>query len=104
MSVAMDTMDRRSQGRTVTLVPRNQVDQNVGSDLISVPEAARRIGLHADTLYRLCRTGQFPPSVQIGTRWRVSVPKLERFLHSDLEVKTICDVGIHPAAQSRMPY
>jgi excisionase family DNA binding protein len=50
-------------------------------DLISIPETARRIGLHADTLYRLCRTGRFPPAIQIGTRWRVSVPRLERYLH-----------------------
>ena len=52
-----------------------------GTDLISVPEAARQIGLHADTLYRLCRTGRFSPTIQIGSRWRVSVPKLERYLH-----------------------
>jgi excisionase family DNA binding protein len=52
-----------------------------GTDLISVLEAARRIGLHADTLYRLCRTGRFSPAIQIGSRWRVSVPKLERYLH-----------------------
>jgi excisionase family DNA binding protein len=52
-------------------------------DLISIPEAARRVGLHADTLYRLCRTGQFPPALQIGARWRVSVPRLERYLHGD---------------------
>lgn len=35
-------------------------------DLISVPEAAQRLGLHSDTLYRLCRTGTFPPAVAIG--------------------------------------
>jgi excisionase family DNA binding protein len=52
-------------------------------DLITVPEAARLIRLHADTLYRLCRTGQFDPAIQIGTRWRVSVPRLERYLHGD---------------------
>ena len=51
--------------------------------LISVPEAARRIGLHADTLYRLCRTDCFPPALQIGSRWRVSVPRLERYLHGE---------------------
>jgi excisionase family DNA binding protein len=54
-------------------------------DLISVPEAARRVGLHADTLYRLCRSGQFPPAIQIGARWRVSVPRLERYLHGEVE-------------------
>ena len=52
-------------------------------DLISIPETARRIGLHADTLYRLCRTGKFSPAIQIGGRWRVSVPRLERYLHGE---------------------
>jgi excisionase family DNA binding protein len=55
----------------------------LADDLISIPEAARRVGLHADTLYRLCRTGQFPLALQIGARWRVSVPRLERYLHAD---------------------
>ncbi len=67
----------------MTLVTRTQHDQLVVADLISVPDAAGRLGLHADTLYRLCRTGQFPPAIQIGARWRVSVPKLERYLHGD---------------------
>ena len=58
-------------------------DEVVKPDLISIPEAARRVGVHSDTLYRLCRTGQFPPAIEIGSRWRVSVPRLERFLHVD---------------------
>jgi excisionase family DNA binding protein len=67
-------------------------DEVVKPDLISIPEAARRVGVHADTLYRLCRTGQFPPAIQIGSRWRVSVPRLERFLHEDeREVVTFRD-------------
>ena len=53
------------------------------ADLISIPETARRIGLPAATLYRLCRTGQFSPAIQIGGRWRVSVPRLERYLHGN---------------------
>jgi len=60
-------------------------DQAVTADLISIPEAARRVGLHADTLYRLCRTGRFPPALQIGARWRVSVPRLERYLHGEAD-------------------
>jgi excisionase family DNA binding protein len=57
--------------------------REIGIDLISVPHAARLIGIHADTLYRLCRSGRFSPAVQIGARWRVSVPRLERYLHGD---------------------
>jgi len=52
-------------------------------DLLSIPEAALRLGLHADTLYSLARAGKFPPAVQIGARWRVSVPRLERYLHGE---------------------
>jgi hypothetical protein len=65
------------------LVSESDCPATVGADLISIPETARRIGLHADTLYRLCRTGHFPPAIQIGGRWRVSIPRLERFLHGD---------------------
>ena len=60
-------------------------DHTATADLISIPEAARRVGLHADTLYRLCRTGRFPPALQIGARWRVSVPRLERYLHGEAD-------------------
>ena len=67
----------------MTLAINAQVERHATPDLISVPDAAARLGLHADTLYRLCRNGQFPPAIQIGKRWRVSVPKLERYLHGD---------------------
>lgn len=76
-----DTACQHRPEYSVTVVTRTQRDQLAIVDLISVPDAARRLGLHPDTLYRLCRTGQFPPAIQIGARWRVSVPKLERYLH-----------------------
>ncbi len=63
--------------------PADGLDGQTRPDLITVPEAAKMIGLHTDTLYRLCRTGQFDPAIQIGARWRVSVPRLERYLHGD---------------------
>jgi len=62
-------------------LPRNRAERRHPDDLITIPETARRIGKHADTLYRLARTGQFPPAIQIGSRWMVSVPRLERYLH-----------------------
>jgi excisionase family DNA binding protein len=65
----------------MTILQRPSRNQIADPDLITIPEAAKRIGLHADTLYRLCRAGQFPPAVQIGSRWRVSVPRLARYLH-----------------------
>jgi excisionase family DNA binding protein len=68
----------------MTIVDRSSRSHIADVDLITIPEAARRIGLHADTLYRLCRTGHFPPAIQIGSRWRVSVPRLDRYLHGDI--------------------
>jgi predicted DNA-binding transcriptional regulator AlpA len=67
----------------MTITAPGGKDLSAAADLLSIPETARRIGLHADTLYRLCRTGQFPPAIQIGGRWRVSVPRLARYLHGD---------------------
>ena len=52
-------------------------------DLLTVPSAARRLGIHPDSLYRLIRAGQFAPAVFIGHSIRISVPKLERYLHGD---------------------
>ncbi len=67
----------------MTVDSRSSRDLEVTVDLISIPEAARRIGVHSDTLYRLCRTGQFSPAIHIGGRWKVSVPRLERYLHGE---------------------
>jgi excisionase family DNA binding protein len=52
-------------------------------DLLTVPEAARRLRMHPDSLYRLIREGQFSPALTIGHSVRVSVPRLERYLHGD---------------------
>ena len=62
---------------------RTTLDQVAQPDLLTVTDAARRVGIHPDSLYRLIRAGKFPPAVKIGGSWRVSVPKLERFLHGD---------------------
>jgi len=70
-------------------------------DLISIPEAARRVGLHPETVYRLCRLGQFPPAIHIGARWRVSVPRLERYLHADAREAPDSDCQREPSALSR---
>lgn len=67
----------------MTATAQSDHDRMVAADLITVTEAARRVGLHPDTLYGLCRAGQFPPAIRLGRRWRVSVPRLERFLHGE---------------------
>lgn len=52
-------------------------------DLISIPQAALRIGRSSDSIYSLCRKGEFPPAIRIGGKWVVSVPRLERWLHGE---------------------
>jgi excisionase family DNA binding protein len=67
--------------------PRNREEgrhpESPPDDLLKVPEAARRLGVNPETLYRLIKAGNFPPAVRIGTSIRVSVPRLEQFLHGD---------------------
>ena len=77
------TLVFRSGRCVVTIAGSAQREREGFVDLLSIPETARRIGVHPDTLYRLCRTGQFPPAIQIGRGWRVSVPRLDRYLHGD---------------------
>ncbi len=65
--------------------PSNDREQ-VAVDLISILNAAIRIGLSVETVDRLARAGQFEPAIRVGARWLVSVPRLERFLHGDAKV------------------
>jgi excisionase family DNA binding protein len=74
--------------RTSVAVPNREArchpdSDSLPPDLINVPEAARRCGLNAETLYRLIRAGNFPPAVHFGRGIRISVPRLENFLHGD---------------------
>lgn len=52
-------------------------------DLLTVPEAAKRLGISQATAYRLARKGTLPGLVRIGHQLRVSVPRLERHLHEE---------------------
>jgi predicted DNA-binding transcriptional regulator AlpA len=53
------------------------------ADLVPVSDAARRIGVCPETLYRLIRADEFPPAVHLGRAIRVSIPRMERWLHGD---------------------
>ena len=51
-------------------------------DLLTVQQAAARMGIAAETLYRLIRADSFEPAVKITpSTIRISVPRLEQFLH-----------------------
>lgn len=69
----------RTQPRDGSVVSTTQLSP----DLLTVPLAAKRLGLHPDSLYRLIRERKFSPAVTIGRSVRVSVPKLERYLHGE---------------------
>jgi predicted DNA-binding transcriptional regulator AlpA len=76
--------------------------EQVAVDLISIPNAAIRIGLSAETVYRLARAGQFEPAIRVGARWLVSVPRLERFLHGDAKVASSSSTfGVHSSLPPR---
>ena len=54
-------------------------------DLITLNEAAARLGISWDTAKNLANEGTFPGDAarRVGRQWRVSVPKLERWLHGE---------------------
>ena len=49
-------------------------------DLLTVDEAADRLGISRSTLVRWIRSGA-PFVVKVAGRTRISVPRLERYLH-----------------------
>lgn len=68
------------------LAPRNRAAERrhpSDPDLLTVPQAAAKLGLHPDSAYRLARAGKLPGAIQVGSRWYVSVPRLERHLHGE---------------------
>ena len=52
-------------------------------DLLTVAQAAERLGISEVTAYRLVAQGEMPGAVRVGGQWRVSKPRLERHLHGD---------------------
>jgi excisionase family DNA binding protein len=50
-------------------------------NVISVPQAAERFGISKDLAYDLARRGQLPGAIHLGRRWRVSLVKLNQFVH-----------------------
>jgi excisionase family DNA binding protein len=50
-------------------------------NVISVPQAADRLGISKDLAYDLARRGQLPGAIHLGRRWRVSLVKMNQFVH-----------------------
>ena len=51
------------------------------SDIISVPEACRFLGVHRNTLYKLIQAGELPAfRMMRGGRWKFRKGELEQWL------------------------
>lgn len=54
-------------------------------DLLTVPQAAQRLGIGANLAYRMAEAGELPGAFRVGRHWRVSVVRLERFINGEAE-------------------
>lgn len=71
--------DEHPAGSTRQMTSRDQY----GSDMLTVLEASKLLRIGERTAYDLIRRNEFPggAAMKIGGLWRVSRPRLERFLH-----------------------
>jgi excisionase family DNA binding protein len=54
---------------------------NVSSDIISVPEACKFLGVHRNTIYKLIQAGEIPAfRMMTGGRWKFRKSELEQWL------------------------
>jgi excisionase family DNA binding protein len=53
----------------------------VSSDIISVPEACKFLGVHRNTIYKLIQAGEIPAfRMMTGGRWKFRKSELEQWL------------------------
>lgn len=69
--------DTANMGIEPQFIPKIPIERKA----ISVPEAAKAIGLSAPNCYALIKAGKMPGK-QVGKRWLVPVKALERWLES----------------------
>src|SRR5436305_11791767 len=55
------------------------VQESADLDLLTLEEAASKLRVSKNTVYKLCRSGQIP-SCKVGRQWRIRVADLERWL------------------------
>lgn len=53
-------------------------------DLLTVPQAAKRLGIGNDLAYKMADRGELAGAFRVGRHWRVSVVQLERFINGEL--------------------
>lgn len=54
-----------------------------GPDVYTVPEAAARLGVSDDTLYRMIKEGAGVPVIQVRGRMKIPRRSFERWLNSE---------------------
>lgn len=64
---------------TRILKPSHPADDG---ELMSVPEAARRIGISARKAYEMVSAGDIP-AIRIGRHWRISPVRLDYWMHGE---------------------
>ncbi len=69
--------------RTTGAAGENEPRWRIGVDphVVSVPEAARLLGISKDLAYDLARRGELPGAFRLGRRWRVSLVRLRTAVH-----------------------
>ena len=75
----MHPIAERATGSAGEIEPRWRV--GVDPHVVSVPEAARLLGISKDLAYDLARRGELPGAFQLGRRWRVSLVRLRTAVH-----------------------
>lgn len=78
-----DTAQDTGSDRAAGLPIKRWLQERTGSDpyVVSVPEAARLLGISKDLAYDLARRGKLPGAFQLGRRWRVSLVRLRAAVH-----------------------
>lgn len=69
---------RPLDNRRRTVYHLNKVIQMPLENYLTVIEVARRLGIHPDTVKRLCRQGDIP-AIKIRNTWLIDRDKLETF-------------------------
>jgi len=81
MSAAHDR--RPSVERVTEPAATHRSSSRFGTDpyVVSVPAAAKLLGISKDLAYDLARRGELPGAFQLGRRWLVSLIRLRAAIH-----------------------
>lgn len=73
------TAAEQAKGPAVQNTSRRRA--GVDPHVVSVPDAAKLLGISKDLAYDLARRGELPGAFQLGRRWLVSLIKLRVAVH-----------------------